>query len=80
MPLETLRTFFGWMTLINLLLYAWSALLCLLARRWIQRLHGRWFGLSPETVGGFLYGYLGAYKIAFIVLNLVPWLALVAMD
>ncbi len=80
MNLELLREFFGWMTLINLGLYAWSAIMCMLAKGWIQRIHGKWFELNPDAINAFLYGYLGVYKIIFICFNLVPWIALVIMS
>lgn len=79
MNIELLRTFFGWMTLINLVLYIWTALMCMFAQGLIQRLHGKMFSLTPESINAFLYGYLGFYKIIFITFNLVPWIALVIM-
>jgi hypothetical protein len=80
MNLELLREFFGWMTLVNLVLYIWTAIMCMTAKGWIQRVHGKLFGLSQESINAFLYGYLGVYKVAFIVFNLVPWLALTIMS
>lgn len=80
MNIELLRTFFGWMTLINLGLFIWTALMCMYARGLIQRMHGKLFGLSDEAINAFLYGYLGLYKIIFIAFNLVPWLALTIMS
>jgi hypothetical protein len=79
MDLNTLREFFGWMTLVNLVLYTSSALMCMFGKGWIQRIHGKRFGLAPDAINAFLYGYLGVYKVAFIVFNFVPWLALVIM-
>ena len=77
MNIELLRTFFGWITLINLVLLTFTAIMCMTARGLIQKMHGKLFGLSPEAINAFLYGYLGLYKICFIVFNLVPWIALV---
>ncbi|RYU57921.1 hypothetical protein EWI61_11820 [Methylolobus aquaticus] len=45
----------------------------------LYRLHGRWFRLSPEAFDAIHYAAMAAYKIAIIVLNLVPYLALLAM-
>ena len=80
MNIETLSTFFGWMTLINLGLYIWTAIMCMGAKSWIQRVHGKMFELSPEQINAFLYGYLGCYKIIFIVFIFVPWIALKIMN
>lgn len=80
MDIELLRAFFGWMTLINLVLFIWTTVMCIYARGLIHRMHGRLFGLSEDALNAILYGFLGAYKIAFLIFNLVPWLALVMMS
>ena len=76
MDISLLKEFFMWMTVINLIIFIWSAVMCMLAKDLIVRLHGTLFGLAPETVKAVLYGFLGVYKIVFIVFVLVPWLAL----
>ncbi len=76
MDINTLKEFFGWMTLINFGIFTLSAIMCMSAKGFIQRVHGKLFGLAPETINAFLYGYLGFYKIVFIVFVLVPWIAL----
>lgn len=76
MDINTLKEFFGWMTLINFGIFTLSAIMCMSAKGFIQRVHGKLFGLAPETINAFLYGYIGFYKIVFIVFVLVPWIAL----
>ena len=76
MTLETLKELFMWMTLIHFGLFIWITVMCIVAKGFIQRVHGKLFGLAPETIKAFLYGYLGAYKIAFIFFALIPWIAL----
>ena len=76
MDINTLKEFFGWMTVINLGLFIWITVMCIVAKGFIQRVHGKLFGLSPETINAFLYGYLGIYKIVFTVFVLTPWIAL----
>lgn len=80
MEVITLEEIFRWMTIINLILYTWTAVMCATAKGWIQRVHGKMFGLAPETINAFLYGYLGFYKVIFIVFVLVPWLTLLIID
>lgn len=80
MNIEAVRAFFGWMTLINLGIFALSTVLCIALRRLIQCMHGRMFGLGPEAINAFIYGYIGLYKVLFIVFNLVPWIVLVIMS
>jgi hypothetical protein len=76
MNIELIREFFGWMVAINVVLYIWSAVMCIVGRKYIQKMHGKWFGLSPEAINAFLYGYLGVYKVVFLVFVFVPWIAL----
>lgn len=80
MDISMLKEFFMWMTVINLLLFMWSAIMCMALKNFIVRFHGRLFGLSPEAIKASLYGFLGVYKIVFIVFVLVPWLALLIIS
>jgi len=80
MNLVILRELFMWMTVINLVIFMWSAIMCMAMKNFIARFHGRMFGLSPEAIKATLYGFLGVYKIVFIVFVFVPWLALLIMS
>jgi hypothetical protein len=80
MDLMTLREFFGWMTLINLVLYFWAVFMTVCCRNLVVGISSKLFGVSEEAGKGMIYGYLGGYKLLFITFNLVPWLALVFMS
>ena len=68
--------FLLWCTVINYgLLLVW-ALLFLLAHDWMLRLHGRWFRLTVEQFDALHYAGMTLYKLAIILFNLVPYLAL----
>ena len=79
MNIEILRGFFGWMTLINLGLFVWTAVMSIWCRGLIYKTHGNMFNLSEETTNKVLYCFLAFYKIVFITFNLVPWIALTIM-
>jgi hypothetical protein len=76
MTLDQLTDLFKWMTAINFGLFLFSALLSMALKDFIAKMHGKLFGIEAEQVAVVMYGFLGAYKIAFIMFNLVPWLAL----
>ncbi len=80
MELVTLKEFFMWMTVVNFGVFMWSAIMCIGCKGFIYRIHGKMFGLSQDTVNTMLYGFLGFYKIVFIVFVLIPWIALVIME
>ncbi len=76
MTLETYTDLFAWMTAINVGLLLVTTLALWAMRDWVSTLHGRMFGIPAETARIEIYRYLATFKIAVIVLNLVPYLAL----
>jgi hypothetical protein len=76
MELEVIRAALGWCTLINwgLLIFWW--LFIWLARDLVYRVHTKWFKLSSEAFDAMHYAGMGLFKLAVIMLNLVPYLAL----
>ena len=79
MSIEILKEFFGWMTLVNLGLYMWTAIMCIVCKGFMTRVAGKMFGVAEETGKAIIYGYVGMYKLLFISFNLIPWLALTIM-
>jgi hypothetical protein len=76
MDLPTLTTFFMWCTIINGgLLLLWTAF-CLFAPDLVYRMQSKWFPISRETFNVVIYSFLGLFKIAFLVFNVVPYVAL----
>jgi hypothetical protein len=79
MNIEILKEFFGWMTVINVGMYTFTAIACISMKGFLNRISGKMFGVSEETGKAIVYGYIGMYKLLFIVFNLAPWLALTIM-
>lgn len=76
MSVELVREVLGWCSLINLGLLLWWFLFLSLAHDWTYRVHSRWFKLSSERFDAIHYAGMAFFKIAVIVFNLVPYLAL----
>ena len=76
MSFEVLRHFFLWCTLINYAILLVWFLVFVLARDWMQRLHGRWFRWSGDQFDALHYAGMSVYKIGILLFNLVPFLAL----
>ena len=74
--IETLTTFIGWCTVINVVALAITSIMLMLLRNFIPGIHGRMFGVNKEDLPLTYVQYLGNYKIAIIVLNIVPYIAL----
>jgi len=76
MDLPTLTSFFMWCTIFNgglLLLWTLCFLFC---PNLVYQTQKRWFPLPRETFDVVMYAFVGFFKILFLMLNLVPWLAL----
>jgi hypothetical protein len=69
-----------WMTVINLGLFLFSVILSLILRQTIYKIHGKLFGISEDKVAAVVYSFFGTYKIAIIVFNIVPYVALLLIN
>ena len=76
MTTESLTIFLGWTTVINILVLIFSALVLLTDREKISKLHARLFGVEQANISQLYFQYLAQYKIAIIVFNIAPYLAL----
>jgi len=79
MDINQLTTFFGWCSVINLAFYLLSALFVLGFKSFTVSIHSKISGLSESQLQSLYFSFLGHYKIAILVLNLVPYVALKLM-
>jgi hypothetical protein len=77
--MEAVTTFFGWTTVINIVLLVVSTIMVIAMRGSISTLHGRMFGLESVDLSRAYFQYIAQYKIAIIVFSLTPYLALKLM-
>ncbi|MEL7448993.1 MAG: DUF6868 family protein [Pseudomonadota bacterium] len=76
MTAATLTTFFGWMLVFNAIVLAIAALAIMAMRPWIMGIHSRLTGVDVDALPTLYFQYMANYKIAVIVLNLAPYVAL----
>lgn len=76
MTLETLMTFLGWCTLINLLLYATAVLFVTKLKKISMGIHQKLFDLDDAYLTQAYFEFLGRYKQLIIFFNIVPYLVL----
>jgi hypothetical protein len=74
-----IREFFGWCSVINIGLLMLSSIFIIAIRGTASRIHGKMFNLDEKYLSQAYFQYLGQYKIAIIVFNIVPYFALKAM-
>lgn len=77
--LNSLTTFLGWCSVLNLALLIYATLMLTILRSWVKGLHAKWFGIDPKGLEALYFSYLGHYKLAIIMFNLVPYCALKIM-
>ena len=80
MSLEQITELFRVMTIINLSLLTVSLVATLLFKGTILNIHKKLFGLEDARINEMIYALFGFYKIIVIVLNVVPYLALLIIQ
>jgi hypothetical protein len=73
---ETIRVILGWCTALNIGVLVFSSLALVIAGSSIKQIHGKMFGLSEDDLSRAYFQYLAQYKIAILMFNLIPYLAL----
>ena len=76
MTIEVITKFLGWTTVVNVGILLFSTVMLVAMRGTITTIHSRLFGLDEKDLGRAYFQYLGQYKIAIIVLNIAPYIAL----
>ena len=78
--LETLTTFFGWCTVINFGVLMLYLLFVSLFHEWAGKLVAKLFGITKEEAKATFFRVFQQYRIAFVMLNVVPFIALSIMS
>ena len=74
--IEQLAAFFGWCSVINMGLLIFSTLMIIVFKGPISAIHSRLMSLEKDKLPNLYMHYLAYYKIAIIMLNITPYLAL----
>ena len=76
MTIETLRSFFGWCSIINIGLLLWWFVAITILHGWVYKMHTKWFKMSEESFDKIHYAGIAFFKITVFVFNIVPYFAL----
>jgi hypothetical protein len=76
MNIFVLRKALLWCAIINYGLLLWWWLYFMLAHHWMHRVAGSWFYLSASQFDAINFAGILAYKVAIILFNIVPCIAL----
>ena len=76
MDVNQLTAFFGWCTVLNISIYAFSALFITVFKKFTISIHSKLIGLDAAELPALYFKFMGNYKICIIVFNLTPYIAL----
>ena len=76
MTLENASRILLYCALFNAILLGFWSLIAVFCREWMHRLTRRYFPVPVEQLDAIHLTGILVYKIGFLLLNLVPWLAL----
>lgn len=76
---ETLTELLGWASVVNIALLFISTIMVIAIRGPISKIHSSLFGLDEKDLGRAYFQYIAQYKIAIIVLDIAPYIALKIM-
>ena len=76
MDMNSLTLFLGWCSVINISILLFSTIALVVARGPVSNIHSKLFGVNQSDLAPLYMQYLGNYKIAIILLNIVPYIAL----
>jgi len=74
--LSITTAFFGWASVINIAILLFSTVMLIFTRETVSEIHSKLFGVDKKDLGRAYFQYLAQYKIAIIVFNVTPYLAL----
>ncbi len=77
--IDTLTSFLGWCSVINIGVLVFTTIVLTIMRGPIASIHSRLFGLNQAELPSAYFQYLGNYKIAVFIFNVVPYIALKIM-
>ncbi len=80
MDFDHVRHVLGWCALTNFGVLAVWFLVFITAHDWIYSFHAKWFQVPVEDFDRVCYLLMGMYKLATVLLYLVPYLVMLGMS
>ena len=77
--IQTITTFLGWYTVINLGIYIFTSIMLIMFKDPVKNIHSKLLAVSTEKLDEVYFNYLANYKLAILFLNIAPYFALKIM-
>lgn len=80
MNVSILTEFLGWCTIFNYGVLAFTSVMLVTdAGSWAKGIHSRLFNIPEDKLDPMYFSFLANYKLAVLIFNLAPYLALKIM-
>lgn len=79
LDISTVISFLGWCAVLNIGLLVFAAFILVVFNAQVKTLHVKYITLDSADLNTIYFSFLGRYKLAIIMLNLVPYWALKIM-
>lgn len=76
LDISTVISFLGWCAVLNIGLLVFAAFILVVFNAQVKTLHVKYITLDSADLNTIYFSFLGRYKLAIIMLNLVPYWAL----
>ena len=74
--MEVLTDFLMWCSIINGSFLVIGSIFLFVRPSFVFQIHSKFVSLTENQIEVFFYGFIGAFKVLFLVFNLVPFIAL----
>ncbi len=74
--ITAVTAFFGWCSILSIGILIYTTIMLSVFKGLAKSMHTKWFGISEEQLDIQYFTFLGHLKIAIIIFNIVPYLAL----
>ena len=78
--LLVLQKFFGWASVVGMIIVAFSALMIIILRKPIVFLHQRFIDIPEEKLNELYFKFLASFKIGLYIFFIIPYIALYLMN
>jgi len=74
--IQAITSFTGWCTVVNIGIYLFTVIILIMLRAPVKSIHAKISGVSAGKLDELYFNYLGNFKLAIIILNFSPYIAL----
>jgi len=79
MDINQITTFLGYCTVLNMGILVFAAIFLFIFKDFAINTHSKLTGVSASKLPALYFSYMANYKIAMLIFNLVPYIALSLM-